>query len=198
MRRHALPVVLGSVSMFLIAGCDYFKSDEPAPPVEQTKQDDPPPRRKATSREPVEVSTAAPERGIEFSFDPAASAPDCFATLVAVPGGPNVLKVTSYESPEAERFPSFLLWAKTPSATPEKLAGQSVPAEMFAQLEASGPVYQNTAAESVTITIEEADGGQLKGTVEGKIAGGNNAPLEITGSFQAALLQTSTPASDAP
>lgn len=110
----------------------------------------------------------------------------CHAALISFNDGrPAVLQLQSYRDADSETFPSIFLRAVAPSESPAELTGQTVEAELFVQLQQSGPVWYTEAPVQLQITssdgekvVAELVGGALQRTdgqqpqaVKGRIEG---------------------------
>ena len=115
---------------------------------------------------------------------------NCFAQLDSFNDGkrPNILRISSYESPEAETFPSFLLYAHVTGRSFGSLVDQEIEASFYATTGEEETVYyhvdgENGAKLKIKIT-EVAENG-----IAGQIIGGSvqdtysRAPLTASGNF---------------
>lgn len=186
----AIRLILLLATLVFAGGCDFLGNKEQTPTVETGKRDRPPKRRDPKPQEPVKPAEAPPTVSLEFDFDPTAKARTCYARLIELqPGGPVILKITSYDDPAQESFPSFLLSAKVSGNKPEALVGQSVPAIFFARLQPNGPDYVNVGADGVQLEITKQQSGELQGAVRGKLrVGGTQEVVDVAGGFTAELL----------
>lgn len=168
-------------------GCDWLNGEEEPTANTPAKRERPAKRRPVDSKEPAETVEEPAALAMEFDFDPAAQAREGFAQWIKLPpNGPVVLKITSYETPAQESFPSFLLSARVAGETPEALVGQSVPAVMFAQLQSGGPVYENAGANGIQLEISAQQNGKLRGEIRGKLRTvGSPETIDVTGQFEA-------------
>ncbi len=169
------------------AGCDLLNGEEEPTPNQAAKRERPAKRRAVDAKEPVEVVEEPAAIAMEFDFDPAAQAREGYARWIKLPpNGPVILKITSYQTPAEEDFPSFLLSARVAGETPEALVGQSTPAVMFAQLQSGGAVYENAGADGIQLEITEQQNGKLRGEIRGKLrAVGSPETIDVTGNFEA-------------
>jgi len=127
---------------------------------------------------------------LELKLDQSLKTGRCYASLQPLAQGrPAVLVITSYQSPGDETFPSAMLHAEVSAATPQALVGQKVPARLYAQTVADGPVWHSPDGEPVQLAITAAD----EKTVSGQIVAGKAVntdaarATDVTGKFVATL-----------
>lgn len=73
------------------------------------------------------------------------------------PGRPAVLQIKSYKDGEVDAFPSFLVQAQVEATDLASLAGKPIPAKVYAQKTATGPVWHSAddAPASLSLTVVE-------------------------------------------
>lgn len=126
----------------------------------------------------------------ELKISPEFKFTNCFAQLDTFNDGkrPTVLRISSYEFPESETFPSFLLYAHTPGRSLGALVDQEIEASFYATTGEQETVYHHVDGENGTklkIKITEV----TENGIAGQIVGGNiqdtfsRAPQSASGSF---------------
>lgn len=105
---------------------------------------------------------------MDLSTTPPIAAKACYAKLVA-PGGerPNVLQLASCKSVDLERFPSVFLQAPVKTSALSELAGQTLQAELYAQLAADGTVWRTRTGQPAAIRVAAVDATSLTAECSG-------------------------------
>ncbi len=193
LRRAALCGLLGAV----LTGCSEETRSEL---TEQLKQS-----ADAVAQKAEQVSEAASEQAVaaterataivdatEMQFQLDAPEPivtdGCFSEwLTFSDGRPSVLQLRSYSESERETFPAVFLRAIVPGTTAVPY-GQTVPAKLFVQATAGGPIFYTPDDQLVELSIGEQ--GQ---TTAATVVGGslfrsdNGAAIPATGRVVFAL-----------
>jgi hypothetical protein len=110
----------------------------------------------------------------------------CYVTLVPAAGGrPAVLQLQSYQDEQQESFPSVFARATVPAAGLSELAGQTIPAQMFVQPQAGGPVWHSQAS-PIQLKIHSVDEKQVAGEIlAGALADAATGQTQpVSGTFQ--------------
>ncbi|QDU80688.1 hypothetical protein Pla110_24200 [Polystyrenella longa] len=149
---------------------------------------------------PISQNAAKPTFSIpespffELKINPNFKTKGCYAKLDTFNSGnrPNVLRIKSYETPEEETFPSFLIYAHVSGRSFGALIDTEINANLYAAAEQGGRVFHHIDGEGgtkVKIKITEVtDNG-----VMGEIIGGNIAdtysrdPQNASGNFYARI-----------
>ena len=106
---------------------------------------------------------------MQLTLDAPLKASACYVKFIPADAGrPSVLKLKSFRDVKSETFPSVLIQATVQAGSLTELRGQTVPAQMFVQTEANGPIWFADGARPVQLTIATVE----EKVVSAKIAGG--------------------------
>jgi hypothetical protein len=145
--------------------------------------------QQAVSNAVEDVKQSAGAAGsVELQLDAPVTAKGCYASLLQVSGRPTVLQVASYRDPSGESFPSFFLRAQTDQAEPAALVGLAIPAEVYVQAEANGPIWHTTADQPAQIVVRSLAADGFAADVQGVLVNsGTGATQPVTGKLSGSL-----------
>ena len=161
-------------------GCD--KVSELAGDAKQKAQ-------QAVSNTIEEVKQTAGAAGsVELQLGGPVTAKGCYASLLRVSGRPTVLQVASYSDPSGETFPSFFLRALTEQSEATALVGSAIPADVYVQAEAGGPIWHNTVEQPAQIVIRSLEAEGFAADLQGVLVNsGTGASQNVTGKLSGSL-----------
>jgi hypothetical protein len=113
----------------------------------------------------------------------------CYASFVpAGAGREGVLQLQSYRDAEGESFPSVFVRSQCAAASVAELAGQTIPAQMFVQLQQDGPIW-HAELEPVQLKITSVQDKLLNAELAGGtlLDTGSGTTQPVQGSFQGVL-----------
>lgn len=190
-------VIAGMAILFLISsGC----GSQPSAPTKQQSSSavpriTPPPKRSEPVEEPEPEKPPPPPPQTKRPIGPwlewqLAGGPlvegKSYLKLIATPGYPSALQLSSYDSSDHEDFPSLFIRAITPAKTIAELVNKKLPAELCIAAEKDATVIYNLPTQPLEIVITEIDGKNIRGSFTGNAhdvdSGGNGS---ISGKFQA-------------
>jgi hypothetical protein len=173
-------LLVGLASVAIAAGCDKV-SKLAGQATEQAQQ--------VVSNAVEEIKQTAGAAGsVELQLEQPVTAKCCYASLLKVNGRPTVLQVASYSDPSGESFPSFFLRATTEQSDLAALVGSAIPAEVYVQAEADGPIWHSTADQPAQIVIRSAAADEFAADLQGVLVNsGSGATREVTGKLSGSL-----------
>lgn len=108
--------------------------------------------------------------------------------LTINPGRPSVLKISSGKDGDLSTFPAFLIQANLTVDNLQALAGQTIPARLFAQKESSGPIWYSADDAPIPVSIAISDGKVTARIDETAVLStANETPAQVSGSFECVL-----------
>jgi len=113
----------------------------------------------------------------------------CYASFSRVAAADAaVLQLQSYRDARGESYPAVFVYASCTAGTPEELAGRTLDAQMFVQLEPDGPLWAATT-QPVPLKVTAVDGKLLRaelvgGSLTHSVTG---ASQPVTGTFEGVL-----------
>jgi hypothetical protein len=125
---------------------------------------------------------------VELQIERPVTAKGCYASLLRVGGRPAVLQVASYRDPSHESFPSFFLRAQTEQTEPGALVGAVIPAEVYVQPEADGPIWHTAADQPAQIVVRGAAADGFAADLQGVfVNSATGASQSVTGKLNGSL-----------
>ncbi len=127
---------------------------------------------------------------LQLSLSPPLNRDACYVKFVpAVGGRPSVLQLQSYRAADQEKFPSIFLQAHVTAESLTELVGQSVPAQLFVQVQQDGPVWFADSDHPVELTITAIDENFLTAElISGALQSTDDAAAaSVTGRFTGVL-----------
>lgn len=131
-----------------------------------------------------------PSGTIEIQLDQPVKTIGCSVKFVTFNGArPSVLKVTSYDDPAKEAFPSVLLQAQVTGDSASQLSGQIIKAEAYVMTAEDAPTWHSPPLQDIDVKLT-VNGNQ----VEGEIVGGSminpltGTNVSVTGKFSGNIL----------
>jgi hypothetical protein len=109
-----------------------------------------------------------------------------YLRLTAVAGRAAVVELFSYDAPQREEFPSLYVRATTTATSIRGLAGQTLDAEIFLQVERDGNMLHSRPGQRVELRVTGLDGSHIRGTFAGQVYDiETDGAGPIRGAFQA-------------
>lgn len=145
-----------------LVGCDWLEGKK-TPSAKDLKQG------ASNALETVRQMTGAAGK-IDVQIDSARrSASGCYARLYLLSDGrPNILQITSYADPTAEKFPSVFIRTQVAYGTPGALANRRLEAQqVYIQAAAAGPIWKTPDGQTAQLSITAVDGNQFEATLSG-------------------------------
>lgn len=180
--RSGLAWGLGALSI-VILGCGQTPLPDPTKALEDLSKG-----AQQTVDNTVEKAKQAASLagGFELKLEGDFKSSGCYATLAALPDRRNMLRLSSYNDPTNEGYPSIALFSQITQSGPQALAGQQLLAQVYVRKSAADPIWQSNQMVTVRITRATADsltGEIVSGTVTNTMTG---AERPLVGKFQAA------------
>ena len=192
MRNDSRWLLVVAASFFALggaAGCEWFEGaiEETTQTVQKTTE-----KVVDTAANAIEENTPA-EKFVKLVVGTrSVSSATCSVKLIPpIAGRPAVLKITSYEDPSAESFPSILIQANAAGSTSvNDIIDQPLQAQIKVATSDVDPVWFTPDDQPANITIRSADdSGRVIGVIiNGIVANSGNADeLKIKGDFDGTL-----------
>ena len=115
------------------------------------------------------------------------SAPTCFVALHDFHNDlPSILSVTSYEKPESEQFPAFMIQGEVEVGSLPALINQAVPVELYVMLSRESPVWHSAPGQPVEVRVTAASEAEVTGEiVSGTLINSETGETKsVTGKFE--------------
>jgi len=107
---------------------------------------------------------------IDLAMNPPVQTSACYVSFVTSSAGrPNVLQIRSYRDEGSETYPSVYLRATVTASTSSALVNQTLPAQIFVQLQKDGAVLFSESDSPVQLQVTSIDDKSFSG----KVVGGN-------------------------
>jgi hypothetical protein len=177
-------------------GCSQEKVNELVNQAKQQAAESAEQARQALDQQAKAASEAASSAGnqaqqqlglagsMQFALESPITTKGCYvAFLPGSEGMTAVLQLRSYPAVDQEAFPSALVQAQVDVSDISRLAGQTIPAQVFVQATSNGTVWHTVGVEPAQLTIEAVTGKQITAAIAGhavNTATGQSVPLAGT------------------